>query len=175
MTVLISSPLQSSSVPVPWAKPWSPLTAPLPTSVHLFGAGRRAFQSGAGSGNQPAYPSGPRQGTIRLQHIEQPGSRSGSSTTAAIDLGSAVDPSLGLELGSGMLTERVLSLARRPDQVQRRSWVGVGAMGKVQTPSGWRRVGASASVDGSAGLTGRNTSSLVDLEPLEIRSFVFGL
>ena len=92
---------------------------------------------------------------------------------ATVDLGSVLDPLLGLELRPGMLTERVLSLARRPDQVQRRSWVGVGALGKVRTPSGWRRVGDST--EGFAKAASENTSSVVDLGPLEIRSFVFGL
>ena len=154
------------------------MTKPFPDSVHLFGIGRRAFQSGAGSGNQPLYPSdgAGRQGTIRVQHIQQPRGHSPRScaTTATIDLEGLFTAELGIELGPGNLEERVLSLARRPDQVKRRSWVGVGNFGKVQTPSQWRRLEKVMDLNihtrSESNFT-EKISSLVELEPLEIRSF----
>ena len=159
----------------PWAKSWSPLTAPLPSNVHLFGLGRRAFQSGAGSGNVPSYPSAgqPRQGAIRLQQLEQQAngissrSSAGSSNRArvAVDLSQLFSSAVGLDLGDGKLEERTLSLARRPAQVKRRSWRGVGTLGKVQTPASWRGSGS--------GLT--SNSSTVELGPLDIRSFIFSV
>jgi hypothetical protein len=66
-----------------------------------------------------------------------------------------------LPLGEGKLEERTLSLSRRPDEVRRRSWAGVGMLGEVRTPGGWR---ASAS-----------NSSSIELESLQIRSYVFTL
>eukprot|EP01050_Picozoa_sp_SAG11_P020002 SAG11_NODE_3284_length_2552_cov_12.177742_2_plen_77_part_00 len=61
----------------------------------------------------------------------------------------------------GNVTERTLSLTRRPDHVARRIWVGVGMMGEMRTPSHWN---AAAS-----------NSTAVELQPLQIRSFAFPL
>eukprot|EP01047_Picozoa_sp_COSAG01_P103774 COSAG01_NODE_33190_length_568_cov_1.360341_1_plen_44_part_10 len=44
-------------------------------------------------------------------------------------MGRLFAPEVGLDLGQGKLEERTLSLARRPDQVKRRSWAGVGTLG----------------------------------------------
>ena len=137
------------------APDWTPLASNLPPSVHLFTLGRRAFQQGTGNGNRNAYPSGGRQGQLRLQHIEQVGPNSAHET---VDLASLFEPGyLSLE----KMTERTLSLARRPDQVERRSWVGAGVAGEMRTPSHWK---AAAS-----------NSSIVELQPLQIRSFAFSL
>ena len=83
-----------------------------------------------------------------------------------LSVGKLFLPSLGLDLGEGRLEERTLSLARRPDEVSRRSWVGVGLTGRVQTPANWRS-GQEGEVTGN--------SSTVALSPLQIRSFIFAV
>ena len=66
-----------------------------------------------------------------------------------------------MKLQTDQLEERTLSLARRPDQVKRHSWQAVGMESNVLTPPLWR--GAVSN------------SSLVELAPEGIRSFVFPL
>ena len=48
-----------------------------------------------------------------------------------------------LNLTDGALTERTLSLTRRPADVARRVWRGVGEVGALNTPRGWRPVTAA--------------------------------
>ena len=165
VALLISAPLAlpgKEAAPA-WAKEWAPLASPLPNHIHLFGLGRRAFLQGGG--HWPDYPatSTKRQGALRLQNIALPTGGSCDSPTT-VDLAASfwrAGVVVGIPLGEGKLEERTLSLTRRPDQVVRRSWVGVGQLGEVRTPGGWRG--------------GAANSSMVELNPLQIRSFVFEL
>jgi hypothetical protein len=105
-------------------------------------------------GHGPDYAAGERQGAIRLQNLAHQG-----TVPTEVDLSTLFAPSLKVQVDQ--LEERTLSLARRPDQVKRHSWHGVGMDGSVLTPPRWR--GAVSN------------SSIVSLAPEVIRSFVFPL
>jgi hypothetical protein len=129
---------------------FTPLSRSLPDDVHLFSLSRRAFQKLGG--HEPDYPAGGRQGTLRLQNLAR-------ASSTEVDVGTLF--SHNLQLQTDKLEERTLSLARRPDQVKRHSWLGVGMDGNVLTPPSWRGLSSN--------------SSLVSLAPEDIRSFVFPL
>jgi len=136
---------------------WSPLTQALPQSIHLFSLQRRAFLQGGGA--TPDYPRGSRsQGALRLQHIHQSARQEcDPADNAWVELSTLFRKEvLRLDLG---LEERTLSMARRPYEVNRRSWRGVGLTGKVVTPSGWRYASSN--------------STDVMLLPTQIRAFAF--
>jgi hypothetical protein len=142
------------------AAEFSPLTRSLPEEVHLFSLGRRAFQKyGVHVPDYPASSPQKKQGALRLQNLEQQAPGSGN---LEVDVSTLFTPvvKLGRPLAS-QLEERTLSLARRPDEVHRRAWHGVGAAGSMLTPPTWR---------GSV-----SNSSTVSLAPSDIRSFVFPL
>ena len=148
VAILYGAPAVSA---VGWGGDFTALTRSLPDEIHLFSLSRRAFQKLGG--HEPDYSSSGQQGTLRLQNLARAGG------TIEVDAGSLFAPSLVLQ--TNRLEERTLSLARRPDQVHRHSWHGMGMAGNVLTPPRWR---------GDA-----SNSSRVALAPEDIRSFIFPL
>eukprot|EP01050_Picozoa_sp_SAG11_P005560 SAG11_NODE_397_length_9785_cov_3.709581_4_plen_505_part_00 len=142
------------------AAEYSPLSRSLPEQVHLFSLGRRALQKFGG--HVPDYPSSPagqamKQGALRLQSLEP---QDAGSSNVEVDVSTLFNPVVRMDLGNN-LEERTLSLSRRPDEVHRRTWHGVGMGGEMLTPPQWRGLASN--------------SSTVSLAPSDIRSFVFPL